>query len=300
MKGLQRLETRLKEHSDDTQVELALGSAFLQKMRETTDFQYLRRAETLDEKVLSRDPDSYEGHRLSIEIDMHKHEFPKAAENARVLLQPHGTDTGLLGLLGDALMEMGKCDEAGQTYRRMVSLGGNLFSFNRLAFHAFVTGDMRGALAWMAEAVAAGSSYKENKAWADCEMGDLEMKAGRVTDAERSYRSALTAFPGYHRAKAGLGALQANDGELTSAIQAFQQAQAVVPFPQYAAMLEVLYTKTGQMEAAARARGLVDVVDRLMASNGETANRALVLIYGGRGTESGVRLANGTSGVRGP
>jgi len=50
---------------------------------------------------------------------------------------------------------------------------------------------MTAALAWMAEAVAAGSPFKENVAWVQCEMADLLLKAGRVTEAEHAYRSAL-------------------------------------------------------------------------------------------------------------
>ncbi len=108
------LEKKLKAEPNNAQVELALGSAFLQKMRETTDFQYMRRAAALDETVLRADPDSYDGARLSIEIDMHKHDFPKAAENARVLSEKDSTDTGMLWLLGDALMEMGKSRRPGR------------------------------------------------------------------------------------------------------------------------------------------------------------------------------------------
>jgi hypothetical protein len=35
------------------------------------------------------------------------------------LLEKNPTDTGMLGLMGDALMAIGKCDEVEQTYRRM-------------------------------------------------------------------------------------------------------------------------------------------------------------------------------------
>ncbi len=299
-KRIETLQKSLKATPNNAQLQLALGSAFLQKMRETTDFVYLRRAAALDDSVLRADPESYEARRLSIEIDMHKHDFPQAAENAQLLLKANPADTGMLGLLGDALMEMGKCDEAGQIYNRMASLGGNLFSYNRLAFHQFVTGDMAGALAWMAQAVAAGSPSPENQAWVLTEMGDLLSKAGRVTDAEHAYGGALQAFSGYHRAHAGMGSLQASREDWSGATRSLEEAQAAVPFPQYAAMLEALYTKTGKLEAAARERVLVDAVDKLMASNGETANRALVIIYTdtGRNLPRALELAQAEFAVR--
>ena len=66
-------------------------------------------------------------------------------------------------MLGDSLMEMGKYDEANDAYKQMLSLGANLASYNRVAYHRFVTGKGDEALSWMMlNAVRAGSRTPEN------------------------------------------------------------------------------------------------------------------------------------------
>ena len=50
-------------------------------------------------------------------------------------------------------------------YQRMLTLSPNLASYNRIAYHRFVTGDIDQALAWMATAVEAGSPIPENLVW---------------------------------------------------------------------------------------------------------------------------------------
>ena len=62
----------------DLQVKNQLAGAYIQKMRETTDFAYVDRAEKLVRNVLSVEPDNYEALRLRSEISREK-----AATSAR-------------------------------------------------------------------------------------------------------------------------------------------------------------------------------------------------------------------------
>src|ERR1019366_3580627 len=133
--------------------------------RETTDFAYLNRASAIVDKMLAADPQSYDGIRLSAEIETHRHNFPRSAELARQLLERNPSDAGAMGMLGDSLMELGQWDAGGEVDKQMVELAPNLTSYNRIAYHRFVTGDADQALSWMAMAVAAGSPIPENLAW---------------------------------------------------------------------------------------------------------------------------------------
>jgi len=105
-------EKSLKDTPSDLGVQAGLASAFIQKMRETTDFAYLNRAAAIVDKMLAADPKSYDGIRLSAEIETHRHNFPRAAELASTLLERNPSDAGALGLLGDSLMELGQYDSA--------------------------------------------------------------------------------------------------------------------------------------------------------------------------------------------
>lgn len=272
-------ETRFKAEPHNPEVQAALASAFIQKMRETADFSYLNRAASLVDGMLAADPASYDGLRLSMEIETHRHNFPHAAELANRLLVKNPGDSGALGMLGDSLMEMGQYKAAGEVYERMVSLNPNLSSYNRLAWYRFVTGDGQKAIDWMAMAVQAGSGIPENLAWCLVEFGDMLYKTGRTADARIAYEKALETLPGYHRANAALGRLLAADGKFEQAAASFKRAQDVIPLPEYAGSLVAIYTHMGKTAEAESQRQLLDVIEKLGRVNGEKGNRNLALAY---------------------
>lgn len=293
-------EKLLAESPNDAKVQTGLAEAFIQRLRETTDFAYLNRASALVDRMLAVDPKSYDGIRLSAEIETHRHNFPKSAELAESLLERNPSDAGSLGMLGDSLMEMGQYDQADKAYRRMLELGPNLASYNRIAYHDFVAGNTGQALGWMNLAVQAGSKTPENLAWCLVEFGDMLFKTGHVDDAHTAYDRALEALPGYHRANAALGRYYAATGDLALAIADFQKAQAVIPLPDYAAALEALYTKAGKPDQAAKQRDLLDVIDKLGAANGEKGNRMLAVNYAdeNRHLDRALALAQGELATR--
>ena len=215
-------EKLLASSPADSKIQAGLAEAFIQKLRETTDFAYLNRASALVEKMLAADPKSYDGIRLSAEIETHRHNFPKAAELAGDLVDRNPSDTGSLGMLGDSLMEMGDYAAAEMAYRRMLELGPNLASYNRIAYHHFVTGQAGEALSWMNLAVEAGSQIPENLAWCLVEFGDMVFKTGHTAEAHTVYDRALETLPGYHRAYAALGRFYAATGEYPRAVENFR------------------------------------------------------------------------------
>src|SRR5208283_4213223 len=127
-------EKLLQKSPADPKIQAGLAEAFIQKLRETTDFAYLNRASALVGKMLAADPKSYDGLRLSAEIETHLHNFPKAAEVAEALTERNPSDTGSWGMLGDSLMEMGQYAAAEKAYNRMVEIGPSLASYNRIAY----------------------------------------------------------------------------------------------------------------------------------------------------------------------
>ena len=272
-------EALLAESPVDPKIQAGLAEAFIQKLRETTDFAYLNRASALVDKMLAADAKSYDGLRLSAEIETHRHNFPKAAQVAEELTERNPSDTGSWGMLGDSLMEMGQYAAAEKAYRRMLGIGPSLASYNRIAYHHFVTGQSGESLAWMNLAVQAGSKIPENLAWCLVEFGDMLFKTGHTAEAHTVYDRALETLAGYHRAYAALGRFYAATGEYPRAVENFQKAQAVIPLPDYAAALETLYTRLDKPGEAARQRSLLDVIDKLGAANGEKGNRMLAVNF---------------------
>lgn len=256
-----------------------LATAYIQKMRETTDFSYLDRASEIIDRILSKDGGNSEALRLRTQVELERHNFRKAAEYSEEMTKLAPGDPWNWGTWGDALVHLGNYEQAATAYQKMLALRPDLFSYNRMAYLRFVRGDATGAIAFMRAAIEGGSSSVENTAWCLVDLGNMYFKTGQIAEAESAYRSAQEAFPGYHPALAGLARIYAAQGKLQQAIETYRRAAAAVPLIEYAAALFDLYSRTGQREEARKQQQLIDVVNDLAKANGEKTNRALALIY---------------------
>jgi len=85
----------------------ALASAYLQKMRETSDFSYVDRAGKLVGQALAKRPENLESNILIDEIELNRHHFAKVVENTSRLVKTAPDDARLWAMMGDSLMEIG-------------------------------------------------------------------------------------------------------------------------------------------------------------------------------------------------
>jgi tetratricopeptide (TPR) repeat protein len=133
------------------------------------------------------------------------------------------------------------------------------------------------------------------------ELGHFYLKFGRLDEAERAYRTALTLTGNYHPALAGLGHVAKLRGMAREAIDFYKAAQLRTPLPDYGAALYDLYLATGKQEEARRQMELIDVIDRLGQAAQERANRNLAMIYADHGhrVERALELARAEMEIRG-
>jgi tetratricopeptide (TPR) repeat protein len=142
-----------------------------------------------------------------------------------------------------------------------------------------VSRDPTGAIEIMKMAIDSGSRSPENVAWCLVDLGNMELKVGRVEEAGKAFNTALKLFPGYHPAHAGLGKLNAQGGKIPEAIDHYTKAQAAVPLPEYSAALEDLYEAAGQPDEARKQAARLTVIERMDQAAGFPANRNLALAY---------------------
>jgi len=286
---------------DDLHYKNLLAGSYIQKMRETTDFGYIDRASRIVTQVLSAEPENYEARRLRSEIGLERHQFAEVAALSREMIAAAPDDAWNWGTLGDALMELGRYDDAAEAYQRMVTLRPNLSSYNRASYYRWVMGDAKGAIAIMQQAIQSGSPAAENTAWCLVDLGNLYFKTGRVSEAEQAYRSALKTFDGYYPAHAGLGRVEAAQGKLGEAIESYRRAQSAVPMPEYAEALADLYERAGRKAEARRQIDLIEVVDKMARANNEKTNRNLALVFADqdRNLARALELAQAEMEVRG-
>jgi tetratricopeptide (TPR) repeat protein len=260
-----------------------LASAYLQKMRETTDFSYVDRADKLVQQSLKLQPGHFGGELLHVEIEMNRHHFQTVVTLTGVLTKSTSDDVRPWALMGDALMEIGDYDRAATAYEKMLKLRPGLTSYNRVAWYRFVTGDPEGAISAMRQAVHAARATPENLAWCLVDLGNLYFKTGRLDDAEIEYTAALKVFPHYHPGFAGLGRVQSARHRTAEAIANYARAEAIVPMPEYAGALRDLYLEEGNAAESRKQEQLLDVVDQLAKANFENTDRTLALVLADEG-----------------
>lgn len=270
-------ERLLAGSSDNLQLRASLISTYLQKLRESADYRYLDLASKLVDKMLEQDGGSLLALRFQNEVDLQRHDFRAVADRAQGMTKYSVSDPATWGNLGDALMELGEYERAGQAYMKMYALRPNLYSYNRLAYFHFVTGNPNEAIQLMNEAVTAGDSQPEIVAWCWAELGDMYFKTGQLDQAAHAYRTAIDLFPHLHRALAGMARVEAAQGHFDEAIKNYLRAQSMVPLVEYASALEDLYATARLPAKAQEQAALIETIEKLGRATNEKTNRNLAL-----------------------
>ncbi|HEY3069850.1 MAG TPA: tetratricopeptide repeat protein [Gaiellaceae bacterium] len=263
-----QLEARVAANPRDTQGLALLGLAYQQRARETGDSSFYPRSGAALRKALRLEPGNSLAATGLAALAASRHRFEDArrlAERAR-RLAPHSA--GPLGVLGDALVELGRYRDAFAAFDRMNGLKPSLASYSRVSYARELLGDSRGAIAAMRLAVEAGAGTQEPLAWTLVQLGNLYFDTGRLRPASQAYRRALVVFPHYVHAEAALGRVAAARGRHDVAARLYGRAVERLPLPQYEGALgDVLYL--GGRDAQAReAYGAVGAIERLLQANG--------------------------------
>jgi tetratricopeptide (TPR) repeat protein len=206
-----------------------------------------------------------------------QHQFSEALEwglKAR-RLAPHSANA--LGIIADALVELGRYDEAAGTVQQMVDLRPNLSSYARVSYLRELSGDVPGAVDAMRKAVDAGGGVPENTAYARVLLGNLYFNTGRLQEAETQYRAALAIFPNYVHGLAALARVRAGEGRYAEAISLYRRAVDIFPTPEYVIALGDVQQAAGFHSQAEGTYELAAAEQRLYESNGVNLDAELAL-----------------------
>jgi tetratricopeptide (TPR) repeat protein len=265
---VRELETRAATRSGDAGVLVALGFAYQLRWRETGDASYLPRSEDALRRALRvsrRDPNAVLG--LGA-LALIRHEFRKGLVFGRRAVQLLPGSGRPYGVVGDALVELGRYPQAFAAFERMVTLRPGLASYARIAYARELTGDLEGALAAMRLALDAAGGEPESTAWAHVELAKLELRLQRVERAARHVRQASRAFPGYAPARLAEAKVEIARGRTARAIEAAREAAETVPTLENVTLLAGLLERAGRRAEARRQRATVAIVERLLRASG--------------------------------
>jgi tetratricopeptide (TPR) repeat protein len=209
---------------------LALAAAHTARARESADAAHYEQALRLLERAREAGAEPGEIAKLEAWVRLGRHEFAAAEALARARVTAHPGDHEAWGLLGDACMELGRSDAAGEAYQHMMDLKPGPGAYLRAAYFRERTGDPAGALAFLERALAATAAREtEQRAWTLVQMASLEERLGRAERAEASLERALASFPDYHYALAALARHHVRLGHFEAALPLAHRALDAAP-----------------------------------------------------------------------
>jgi tetratricopeptide (TPR) repeat protein len=293
-------ERALASRPDDPRALADLALAYLQRVRETADPTYYARADELVRRAASGDGDDPAVRIAAAGIALGRHEFAVALEHARAAAVRAPKAPIVHAAIVDALVELGRYDEAVAAAQVMVDLRPDVASLSRVSYLRELHGDLDGAIDAMRRAVAAGAPRSEATAWTEVQLGHLLLMSGDVPSAERAYDSALLRVDGYAYALAGLARVRVAQGDLPAAASLYESVARRIPLAEHLAALGDLYSLMGDARRADEQLSLVEATQRLFAGSGVRTDVDLALfdLDRGRAAEHALAAARAEYAVR--
>ena len=263
-----QLQQRLASEPNDLAAVDGLGSAYLQKARESGDPAFYTKAVGLFDKAMTMAPDDQTGIIGASMAAAARHDFARALQLAQQAVRLDPEDPDAQGVLGDALVELGRYNEALSAFQQMLDTRPDLNAYVRVAYLRELHGDPSGAIDVLKLAVEATRPAGETAAWVHWQLGNLYFNTNASENAAAEYQSALDAFPGYVHAVAGNARLAAARGDYDKAIELYRDVTARQPVVEYVATLGDVYRAAGRSVEAQHQYDLVGAIDELYRANG--------------------------------
>jgi tetratricopeptide (TPR) repeat protein len=281
-----RLQATVRGNPNDVRSLDSLGLAYQQRARETGDPSYYTKSGEALHRARALAPRDLIATSGLGSLALSRHRFREALVLGRRAHAISPTTARNYGVIGDALVELGRYPEAFKTFDAMTNMQPGLSSYARISHARQLLGDVPGAIGAMKLAVAAGDGQGEAAAWTHVQLGLIYLSVGRFSAAAAEDRQALWVFPDYAYALDALARAEAGMGRYRSAIGFEHQAVNRIPLPQYVSTLGELYGATGHPRLAQKQYELVGVIQRLLVANGVKTDLETALFD----VDHGVRL----------
>ncbi|MEO8044033.1 MAG: tetratricopeptide repeat protein [Spartobacteria bacterium] len=261
-----------------------LGWTFVEKARISSDPGYYKLAEQCADAIAAKVPESADAELLRGHIYHALHRFKEAESVAQKLIAQR-TFVFDYALLGDALMEQGRLNEAVNAYQKMVDLKPCLQTYSRVAYMRWLKGDLPGAIQAIRYAVSAGSTLEpEPVAWAYTRLAFYELQAGHFDLAQRATELATEYVPDYAAALLMRGRILLAEEKTAAAVAFLRPAAEKSPLPEY------LWTLADALRANGEAEQASAVETKLRATGAANDPRTYALFLASRGDQLDLAL----------
>jgi tetratricopeptide (TPR) repeat protein len=255
---LRFLENRVQQDPDDIIAQNWLTEIYLQRVRETGSYEWLRRAGQAARRSLAsvRAEQNATGLFMQARVEYESHHFAAARDRALTLTKIEPGKSRAFALLGDALLELGDLDLAAAAYEEMQKRKGNAVETEmRLARLDLMRGAADSARKHFEKAVEAARDLSppqpEMVAWSLVQLGQLAFNTGQWDAAEKHFQSAIAELPGDSGALEHLGELRAAQEKYDEAILLYEKVIARIPRPEFWQAMGDVYAAMSKPAAAA-------------------------------------------------
>lgn len=280
-----RLLAAVAADPDDADAQRDLGFALLQRVRETADPSLYEPAAVALETARMLAPDDALVLVGIGGLQLGKHEFARALATGREAAQLSPTLASARAVIVDALVELGRYDEADAEAAEMFALSSDLATLARVSYLAELRGQLDVALSAMRLAAESPGLAPENTAYVQALLGNLLVYSGDQAGAADAYRTALELVPGHAPSLAGQARLAVGAGRLDEAIGLLERASDIVPLPEYVIALGDAQEAAGRSEDANRSFALARAEIKLFEASGVVVDLDLALFEADHGDQ---------------
>jgi tetratricopeptide (TPR) repeat protein len=285
------LQARVRALPADWHSDAALGIAYVQQARLTADPSYYPRAEGVLRRSLALDTkDNFDAMTGMASLAAARHEFTDALSWGQRGIAINPYNANIHAITGDALLELGRYQEAFNEFQRALDLKPNLTTYARGSYAQELQGDIPDAIRTMKMAVESAGNA-DDLAWASTQLGDLSFNTGDLAGASLQYRRAMGVSPTFVQAHAGMAKVAAAHGDFATAIAGYSWVVQRSPLPDYVVALGDAYQVSGQPDQASRQYGLLHLEERLFRANGVNMDLEIALFDADHGTDLQAGLA---------
>jgi tetratricopeptide (TPR) repeat protein len=281
------LQARLRSNPDDWRGYASLGFAYVTQARITADPSWYPKAEgVLRRSLRLREEDNLEALLGLGALALARHDFEAALQHGRAAETMNPYNANVYGVIGDAQLELGRYDEAVETFQTMVDTRPGLASYARVSYARELLGDVPGAIDAMGRAFDAAGSPAD-AAWAAHQLGELEFGRGGVEAAAGWYERGLDLAPAYVPNLAGVAKVAWARGDLDLAIRRYSEVVAAYPSVEYVAALGDLYATSGRRDLAEEQYAVVEATRVIAQANGVNVDLEVALFDADHGDAEG-------------
>ncbi len=265
--AIRSLQAHVREQPRDFGAWATLGTAQVERARTDGDPSRYARAERAFARSLALRPGNDRALAGQAALAAARHDFTAALDHADRALELNPYSERALCSRIDALVELGRYEEAAKAATVADRRRPGVPVFTRYAYVRELRGDVRTARRVLHQALGTAAGPAD-VAYVATALGNLERGQGRYGIALRHYARALAADDAHLPALEGRARAQASAGDRAGAITTLEQVVARSPLPGPLVALGELYEDRGDRAKAREQYALVDAWTALARAGG--------------------------------